>query len=202
MMKRIALFLAAAACLLAGCSRTQKFTFQGDFDSARITVAADSLLLQSDGLPVPVVIPVKDKSFSFSGEVKKPCLASLKPLVANAPKIYPDLILEKGNITFQDGRAVGTPLNDAIVQFVDRLKGFRTEYPGNPEGLKKAVEDEFVSFVTAHKNDPCATYTILLARGRVSKETLQKLISTASPEVQNVGEIRQLKNELKRKVSE
>ena len=55
MMKRIALFLAAAACLLAGCSRTQKFTFQGDFDSARITVAADSLLLQSDGLPVPVV---------------------------------------------------------------------------------------------------------------------------------------------------
>ena len=84
-------------------------------------------------------------------------------------------------------------LNDAIVQFVDRLKGFRTEYPGNPEGLKKAVEDEFVSFVTAHKNDPCATYAILLAKNRIEPKMILKLIDSASPKIQKDGDVDAMK---------
>ena len=48
----------------------------------------------------------------------------------------------------------------------------------------------------------CAVFAILLADQRLAPETVLKLIAAASPENQNVGEVRSLKNRMSKKVGQ
>lgn len=191
-MKRTLFYLAAAACLLVGCNRMQKFTVNGDLASAGLPAETKTLQLVSDGLPQPLVATVTDGTFSFQGEVKEPVLAKL---ITDDPdqKRFPSLILQKGAITFEANRPIGTPLNDANKAFVEQLTAIRKENAGNREALIKATDEAYLDFVSEHKKDPCAVFAILLAEKRIAPETILKLISTASPAVQNVGEVRSLK---------
>ncbi|MBQ9192518.1 MAG: DUF4369 domain-containing protein [Bacteroidales bacterium] len=192
---RILLILACAACLLAGCSRTQKFTVASDPASARIP-EAQAVLVISEGLAQPIEAPVTDGSFTLQGEVKKPAFAYLLPKNGTR-KDYRGFILEKGAISFQEGHATGTPLNDAVNAFVLRLRDVRAQYSTPGAEMTKAIEQEYLSFVTEHKNDPCAIYAILQSNRRISEDAQRKLIEAVSPEIRNNGEIRLAANRLK-----
>ena len=191
-MKRILLFLAAAACLATGCHRAQKFTVQGNLKDINF-YKVDSLRMESDQLEKPMFIAVNDRDFVFKGSVKEAAIGKIFPVGISKRNQF--LILEKGTITFKDGLACGTPLNDSTAAFTARLKALKDKFP-NPEDKElrqKAFEDEFFKFVTQHKDDPCAAYAILLAKNRMSKESLSKLIQTASPHIQNDGDVSALK---------
>lgn len=194
-MKRIVLFLAAATCVLAGCSRNQKFTVSGDLAAAGLPESITSFQIVSTGLDKPIDVEVKDKAFSVRGEIKKPAFAKL---VSSSPdqKVYPALILEKGDITFSDFRPVGTPSNDADKAFTDQLTEIRKQHTGNREETMKAAEEAFFAFVAQHKNDPCAVFAIMLADRRLLPETVLKLIESAGPDVRNEGEVRQLSKKM------
>ena len=112
-MKRIAILLTALALVATGCNKGQKFTLAGSLEAARFNAATDSLLLQSDGLPTIQSIQVNDGQFSYAGKVEKPAAATLKGVGRTMVTKY--VVLEKGEITFQDGFPCGTPLNDAYV---------------------------------------------------------------------------------------
>ena len=108
------------------------------------------------------------------------------------------MILEKGTITFKNGYAYGTPLNDSTAAFSERLRSMKNKYP-NPEDmelLRQSVEDEFFAFVARHKNDPCAVYAILLAHKRLENDKLLKLIQSTSPEIQLDGDVHAIKASL------
>lgn len=191
-MKRILLFLAAAACLASGCTRYQKFTVQGNLRDIKFT-KADSLRLESDLLDKPLVVPVNDKDFVIKGKVSSPCIGKIFSSSARRKSQF--LILEKGTISFKDGLACGTPLNDSTAAFTERVKAVAHKYsnPEDRELRKKAIEDEFASFVSRHKDDPCAAYAILLAKNRIESDVILKLIQSASPKIQNDGDVKALK---------
>jgi hypothetical protein len=112
------------------------------------------------------------------------------------------MILEKGKITFQDGHAAGTPLNDTTAAFVNHLTEVQqalTERNADFDERKAVFEKEFSSFVTRHKGDPCSVIAILLSRRNVEDEFLLSLIKTTTPAIQNYGEIHALKAELEAK---
>ena len=200
-MKRTVFYLMAAVCLLAGCNRMQKFTINGDLASAGLPAETKTIQLVSEGLPQPLVATVTDGNFSFQGAVKEPVLAKLIS-DSQDQKRFPSLILEKGAITFQDNRPIGTKLNEANKLFIEQLNAVRKENAGNREALIKATDETYLAFVTEHRKDPCAVFAILLAEGRIAPETILKLISTASPAVQDVGEVRSLSTRIQKKMQQ
>ena len=201
MMKRTVLYLLAAACILAGCSRSQKFKISGDLASAGLPEDTESIQLISEGLAQPLTAVVTDNSFTFEGKVEKPALAKLISSSRKQQR-FPAVILEKGEITFEDGRPVGTPLNEENKAFIQQLKDIRKQYAGNRDEFIKATDEAYLAFVSKHKKDPCAVFAILLADQRLAPETILKLIATASPDNQNVSEVRTLANKLKKKMAQ
>jgi hypothetical protein len=199
-MKRTLFFLTAAVCLLAGCSRTQKFTVSGELAATGLPKNTKTIQLISEGLPLPIEATVTpDGTFSLEGEVQKPVLAKLISDSKDQNR-FPALILEKGAVTFQEGRPVGTPLNDENKAFIEQLRTIRKENADNRAASDKATEEAYSAFVAKHKNDPCAVFAILLADQRLAPEFILQLISAASPEIQNVSEVRSLATRIKKKM--
>ena len=195
-MKRILLFLAAAACLASGCTRYQKFTVQGTLKDIKFP-KADSVRMESELLEKPIFAPVNDKAFVLQGKVKSPTIGKLYT-VGTRKRNSRFMILEKGTITFKDGIPCGTPLNDSTAAFTARLKSLTDKFP-NPEdkeARQKAFENEFIDFVARHKDDPCAVYAILLAQNRMEPEVLLRLIRSTSTKIQNNGDVHTLKKNL------
>ena len=191
-MRRIVLLIAAAACLAVGCSRSQKFTVQGTLKDIKFA-KADTLRLESDQLEKPILAVVNDKDFVIKGKVKNPAIGKIFSNSSRRKSQF--LILEKGTISFKDGYACGTPLNDSTVAFTERVKALAHKYP-NPEDRelkKEAIEKEFATFVSNHKDDPCATYAILLAKNRIEPKMILKLIDSASPKIQKDGDVDAMK---------
>lgn len=191
------MILLAAACLVASCARSQRFTVNGTLKDAKIVESVDSVLFESELLTVPVKVGVTDGAFTFSSKVKKPVIAKMTTPGWNN-RTARLMILEKGDISFRNGRAVGTPLNDAVDAFLLHLpEVVRQHTDGDAEDRVQAVQDAFASFVSDHKDDPCAVYAIMLASQRLQPDFVQKLISSASPVIQNDGEVVKVKNKMK-----
>ena len=106
-------------------------------------------------------------------------------------------ILEKGNITFEKGYAVGTPLNDSTYAFIHRISDLAKKYTGQKEPQVKAIEEEFTSFITRHANDPCAVWALKFGHHKIRRDLLLELIDVTSPAIQNDGEVSALKKELR-----
>lgn len=197
-MKKIRIFLliSAVACLTVGCSRPQKFTVQGTLKDIKFP-KADSVRIESSLLATPIFAPVNDKAFALRGKVKEPTIGKIFAVGTKRRNAH-FLILEKGAITFKDGLACGTPLNDSTVAFTHRLRELNKKYPApeDRELRQKAIEKEFSDFVARHKDDPCATYAILLGNNRLSPDALLKLIRSASSKIQNDDDVHALKKNL------
>ena len=189
-MKRTLVILMAATCVFAGCSRSLRFTVESDVTSAGLPSYADSVMIEYETMVQPLKAAVQKKAFTIEGKVDKPVLAQIRA-VGRDRKSSKTLILEKGTISFQNGLACGTPLNDATLAFTHHLKVVAEQHKGSKD-LLPAIEEAFASFVNEHKNDPCAAYAILLAKGRLPKDVITKLIASAGPDVQNHGDVRSL----------
>ena len=148
-MKRIAILLTALALVATGCNKGQKFTLAGSLEAARFNVATDSLLLQSDAISTIQSIPVNDGQFSYKGMVEKPAAATLKGIGGAMVTKY--IVLEKGNISFQDGFPCGTPLNDAYGELLRSLQATVKEHPGDAEAVyaaAKIIAGDLIEFLT------------------------------------------------------
>lgn len=181
--------------MLAGCSHGQRFTVQGTLDDARFS-EADSVMISCPAMKAPLQVPVKNKAFSLRGSVEKPAVAKLDAIGAER-KDSRLLILEKGTVTFRNGRACGTPLNDSTEAFTERLAGIGKQYAGQKEELRAAVEGAFTDFVARHADDPCAAYAILIGNYRVHPAFLLGLIESVSPEIRNSEQIHPLYTRIK-----
>jgi len=196
-MRRIVLLIAATACLAVGCSRSQKFTVQGTLDDFKFP-KADSVRLESELLDKAIFAPVTDKAFVINGKVKEPTIGKIFT-VGTKRRNARFMILEKGTISFKDGIPYGTPLNDSTAAFTERLKSLNEKFPNreeDKEARQKAFENEFIDFVARHKDDPCATYAILLAQNRMEPEVILRLIRSTSLKIQNNSDVHALKKDL------
>ena len=193
-MKRIAILLTALALVATGCNKGQKFTLAGSLEAARFNVATDSLLLQSDGLPTIQSIQVNDGQFSYAGKVEKPAAATLKGIGRTMVTKY--VVLEKGEITFQDGFPCGTPLNDAYGELLRSLQAVVKEN-NDVEAIYAAALPILRTYITNHAKDASAVVALMSARRFTKPEALAELIAMTSPEVQNDGNIHWIKKQLK-----
>ena len=194
-MKRIAIVFLAATCLLAGCSRGQKFTVQGTLRDTGFK-GATAVKVEYEMIEEPLEAPVTDDAFKVQGRVKKPIIAKIQA-VGTEKRMTRTFILEKGDITFERGYAVGTPLNDSTVAFVHRISDLAKKYSGQKEPQVKAIEEEFTSFITRHADDPCAIWALKFGHHKVRRELLRDLIKVTSPAIRNDGEVRALDKELR-----
>lgn len=194
-MKRIAILLTALALVATGCNKGQKFTLSGTLDAARFNAATDSLLLQGDVLPTIQSIQVTDGQFSYAGKVEKAGAATLKGIGRTMVTKY--VILEKGDITFQDGFPCGTPLNDAYGELLRSLQAAAKEHPGDVDAIQAAALPILRAYLSSHANDPSAVVALMSARRFTKPEDLAELIAMTSPEVQNDGNIHWIKKQLK-----
>ena len=195
-MKKSALFLLASVLVLAGCNRGLPFTVQGTLNDVRIPIA-DTLTVVCEGLERPLLLPVVDRAFQFQGKLDKPSIAKLQA-VGSERRNTRTFILEKGTISFRDGHAYGTPLNDSTEAFSKRLSDISKQFAGQQEELKEAIHQEFSAFVSRHPKDPCAVYAIMVGNHRLEPEFLRGLIDITAPEVKNDGEVHALYGRLKR----
>ena len=194
-MKRIAILLTALALVATGCNKGQKFTLTGSLEAARFTAATDSLLLQSDALPTIQSIQIQDGQFTYAGKVEKPAAATLKGV--SRPMITKYIVLEKGNITFQDGLPGGTPLNDAYAELLQSIQTIVKEHSSDAEAIYAAALPVFRTFISKHAKDPAAVVALMTARRYTKPEALAELIAMTSPEIQNDGNIHWIKKQLK-----
>lgn len=194
-MKRSLLFLMAAACILAGCSRSLKFTVKSDLASAGFPENADTVLLANEVFQTPLKVGVKDGAFALKGKVETPQF-SLLSAFGPGRKVTRSVILEKGDIRFENGNAVGTPLNDAATALTLGLQQLSQEKKGDIEGLKKAASEMISAFVAEHKSDPSAIQALLFAERVMEPDALLALIASTDSEVRNHGEISILKGRL------
>ena len=189
-MKRIALIMAALAILVTGCGKGQKFTLKGDMKTANFKEAVDSLILQSDGLPTVLVIPVKDGAFSFTGRVTRPALATLKaPGETIETK---QLILEKGTITFDHGLARGTPLNEAVFELNQQVREVMMQNRQNRDVIPGKTFEIFHDYLTKHPNDPSAVSALMIARHFTKPDKMSELIALTSKSIQKERHVEQL----------
>ena len=193
-MKRIAIVLLAATCLLAGCSRGQKFTVQGTLRDIGFK-GATAVKVEYELIEEPIEAPVTDDAFKIQGRVGKPTIAKIQA-VGTEKRLNRMFILEKGDITFEKGYAVGTPLNDSTRAFIHRVSELAKKYAGQKDPQVKAIEEEFTSFITRHADDPCAIYALKFGHHKVRRELLLDLIDVTSPAIRNDGEVRALDKEL------
>ena len=195
-MKRIAIFLTTLALLATGCQKQQKFTVSGTLWDAGFPTSAESIAIVSDAIDTPFEAVVEDDAFQIEGAVKKPVLAQLKAIGQNE-RLSKQFILEEGAITFKDGSACGTPLNDAILQFSNEITKVLRESSQNLQDSEEALENTFFSFVAQHKNDPCAIFAILKSVTFLSPEAVVRLIESASPEIQEDATVSAWKERMK-----
>jgi len=194
-MKRNVFILMSVMLLLAGCGKGQKFTVQGTLESAKIP-AVESVAIEYEMMEAPLQAAVKDQAFSFKGRVQKPIIARLHPL-GTEKRGHRFFILEKGDITFDGGLAVGTPLNDTTAAFIHKIAETAKQYKGQKKAQNDAIEQVFSSFISRHADDPCAVFALLYADRRFPSDTILKFIASTSPAIQNDGEIRALKTRTK-----
>ena len=190
-MKRIAIFMTALAILATGCSKGQKFTLESDLASAHFDPKTESLVLESDVLSEPVTIPVNDGKFSYSGKVEKPAVATLKGVGGKASA--PMFVLEKGAITFQDGLACGTRLNDDASEFLRSIREIPKKHPGDRAATTEEAVQAVRKYVSDHAKDPSAILALSIARRFASAEEMVKLIESTSPAVQNDSHVQLMK---------
>ena len=193
-MKRIAIFFTALALLATGCNKGQKFTLEGDLESAKFSLLTDSLLLKSDALPTQITIHLKDGKFSYTGRVDKTAAATLKGV--GGPIVTKRVILEKGTITFQDGLPCGTILNDAYAELSRSLQAIAKENVGNPEAVYSASADVLRTYLSEHGKDQSAVAALMTGRRYVKPEVLSELIEMTSPAIQIEGDIHWMKKQL------
>lgn len=203
-MKHSAIILiAATCCLIAGCGKSQRFTAEGTLKDAGFKEKADSIILSSEFLQRPITVGVNDGAFFIKGKATQPGVATLTTY-GYGRKNSRLLILEKGKITFQNGLAAGTPLNDEAAAFMQGVGEIRKSFVGSNmtvEQRKKALEDYISGFVARHKDDPCAALAIMGAYRRMEPSFILGLIETCSPEIQNVGEIHVMKGRIKKELA-
>ena len=192
-MKRTSVYLLlAAALLLAGCGRGSSFVVKGTLEDARITTPVDSVMVLNDQLPVALKAPVEKGEFKVSGKVDGAAFSWLSGL-GGSRRVNRPFVAEKGTITFQEGLACGTPLNDENFAFTKRLQGLKDQYSG--DALKEATLKEFTDFLALHPSDPCALYAIHLADGsRLPGAWVKQIIEAAAPAIQNDSEIKAIYN--------
>lgn len=193
-MKRIVIFLTTLALLATGCQKQQKFTVSGTLWDAGFPASAESIAIVSDAIDTPFEAVVEGDAFKIEGAVKKPVLAQLK--ASGQERLSKQFILEEGAITFKDGSACGTPLNDAILQFSNDITKVLRESSRNLVDSEEALEDTFFSFVAQHKDDPCAIFAILKGVTFLTPEAVVRLIGSASPEVQEDATVRAWKERM------
>ena len=191
-MKKSVILLLASVAVLAGCAK--KFNVQATLDSAKLP-ATESVVVEYETMEAPIKAAVKDDAFKIAGKAKKSCIAKLSTVGVD-PKRTRVFIIEKGDISFQDGLPCGTPLNDSITAFSYRVNVAAKQHIGDTEGLKTAVNKEFSDFVSRHKNDPCAVYAILYGNHRLDKKFLRDLIKSTSRQIQNDGEVHGILSDL------
>ena len=194
-MKRIAILLTALALVATGCNKGQKFTLTGNLETAGFSVGTDSVLVQSDAFPQLFNIPVQDGQFSYSGKVEKPAAATLKGV--GGAMVTQMVVLEKGDIVFQDGLPTGTPLNDASSAFISSLRAFVKEHSSDREAVYQEAEKRLGDYLKEHGNDPSAVLVLMVTRRFVRPEALAELLQKTSPEVQNDSHVHRIKNQLK-----
>ena len=194
-MKKSVLFLLASVAVLAGCSRGQKFTVQGTLRDFGFPPTTDSVKVEYELLEKPFLAAVNDKAVLVQGRVKKPVLATVESIGTDRRNLR-FFILEKGDITFQNGMATGTPLNDSTRAFLANISTVAKQYTGQKEAQTEAVHKEISSFVSRHADDPCAIFAIKFADHKVSNDFLRQLIKSTSPAIQNDGEIHALTTRL------
>ena len=181
-------FLLAAVLLLAGCGRGSSFVVKGTLETARLSSKVDTVLVLNDQLPVALKAPVTKGAFTVRGKVKGSAYSQLSGQGGDRRTSRP-FIAEKGTITFQDGQACGTPLNDETFAFVKRLKALQDQYSG--DALKDATLKEFLDFIGKHPSDPCAIYAIHLADSRrLPGDFMAKIIEAADPAIRKDGDIK------------
>lgn len=195
-MKRFALIMAALLAIIAtGCNKDQKFTLKGDLASARFEPGIDSLFLQSDAFSRVISIPVRNGSFSYRGRVGKPAFATLRA-VGDKP-VTRMIVLEKGTITFQDALPCGTPLNDASSELNRSLRVLAKEHAGDNAAIINAHEKAFRKYLSEHSDDPSAVIALHMARRLLRPAALSDLIDMTSAEIQNDGNVRKLKQQIR-----
>ena len=192
-MKRIAIVLLAATCLLAGCSRGQKFTVHGTEQDTGFK-GAEAVKIEYELMEKPLQAPMQDGAFTIKGKVDKPVVAKLSA-VGMEKKMRWYFILEKGDISFKKGMGYGTPLNDSTFAFTHRIADIAKQYTGQKEIQVKAIEDEFKAFVSRHADDPCAIIAIMFGNHKLRSDALMDLIEATSPAIRNDGEIRAIYRE-------
>lgn len=198
-MKRLVFFMTVLALVATGCNQGKKFTVSGDLKSSGMAPYADTLVLTSEAFEAPVKLAVQNKRFQFNDRVKKPAYANLTVL-GHENRYNTSLILEKGTVTFQDGQACGTPLNDAAVQFLAEIKEIVQVNKEDKEVCRNLLKEAFFAFVAQHKDDPCAIFAILRSYTALYPADVIALIESASPEVQNNGAVRSLKTKMKQQL--
>lgn len=196
-MKRLFFLLAMAAVLTTACKGPSSFTVRGDLDSAGLLSPADSVMIEYDQLQAPLTAPVVDNAFTVTGKVEGAEFSKISAL-GGPRRSTKAFIAEKGTITFQDGFACGTPLNDSTRAFSLRLKALVDRYDG--EKLREAAEQECTSFITRHKNDPCAVYGLMIASRNMKPEAVLQLIESTSPAIRNNGDVRSISRRLNQRL--
>ena len=190
-MKRTSVyFLLAAMLLLAGCGRGSTYVVKSTLKDARLSSKADTVMVLNDQLPAALKAPVSDGAFSVRGKVKGTAYSQLSILGGDRRMTRP-FIAEKGTITFQDGLACGTPLNDETFAFTKRLQGLKDSYSGDELG--EAIKKEFLDFIAKHPADPCAYYAIHLADSRrLPGDFMAEIIEAADPAVRKDPDIKNI----------
>ena len=183
-----------AACALVGC-KGGKFDIQADMDTAGFR-KAESIQVQSEALETPLATDIKDGHFAVSGKVKKPAFATLSLIGGPTRQGYP-FILEPGHIVFTEKHAAGTPLNDSTTAFVKSVQALAAARKDQPETVAAEVSAKVKAYVKRHAKDPSSIYVILFAQRGLSKDEMKELIGILSPELQNEGAIRSIKQNLK-----
>lgn len=202
-MKRSLTILLAASLLMVSCGKYQHFTVKGSLEDAGLPATVDSILVECEFLAKqPLKVAVKDGAFEIKGKVKKASVAQISPIGTKLRNAHL-MILQKGDITFRNGRAVGTPLNDTTDAYVNRMNEMNralTERNAGFDERKAAFEQTISDFVSRHKDDPCSAFAILLSRRNVEASFLLDQIKATSPEIQNFGEVHALKSQLEAKL--
>lgn len=195
-MKRIVIILTALVLLATGCKQRPNFTLTSDLVESRFDSKTDSLFLQSEALPGPAVVHVKDGSFSYSGRVEEPAIATLRGGgIMNATQHF---ILEKGTITFKNGIPCGTPLNDAVRELTISLRKLAADRFGDKKANAAEAARLVREYLAAHGDDPSAIIALLSARRLVSPDTMAELIALTSKDIQNDGNIRSITKQISR----
>ena len=193
-MKRITLFLIVLALAATGCKKGVPFTLESDLSAARLDSRTDTLILQSEAFPEVLFIKAKNGHFSLHDKVERPVTASLKA-VGRTPSTRL-LVLEEGDITFEDGIAVGTKQNDEVAELIRSLQEIARN--DDRDAVKDASLEAIRKFVSHHKNEPAAVIAIMQARRYADDATIAELIGMTSKNIQNDGLLHQITKQQRR----